>query len=75
MAELPVCSGREAIKAFQRAGWKVDRQRGSHVSLTKEGSQSVLTVPLHRELDRGLLRTLIRRAGIPVGEFVDLLRS
>lgn len=75
MAELPVCSGREAIRAFQQAGWRVDRQRGSHVSLAKEGSQMVLTVPLHRELDRGLLRTLIRRAGISVDQFVALLRS
>ncbi len=73
MAELPVCSGQEAIRAFQQAGWAVDRQRGSHVSLTKPGNPVVLTVPLHREIDRGLLRALIRRAGITVDEFIALL--
>ena len=31
--KLPVCSGKEAVRAFERAGWNVDRQRGSHVSL------------------------------------------
>ena len=33
----------------------------------------VLTVPLHRELDRGLLRHLIRKAGMTVDEFTELL--
>ena len=35
MAQLPVCSGAEAIRAFERAGWIRNRQRGSHVSLHK----------------------------------------
>ncbi|MBC7336357.1 MAG: type II toxin-antitoxin system HicA family toxin, partial [Clostridia bacterium] len=43
MARLPVCSGRDAIKALERAGWTVDRQKGSHVSLVKEGVPAVLT--------------------------------
>lgn len=74
MARLPVCSGEEAVKAFVRAGWQVARQKGSHVSLTKPGNPNVLTVPLHRELDRGLLRALIRKAGLTVEEFEKLLR-
>jgi predicted RNA binding protein YcfA (HicA-like mRNA interferase family) len=53
VTRLPVCSGDEAIRAFQRAGWMRDRQRGSHVTLVKPGSPVVLTVPLHRELGRG----------------------
>lgn len=53
MARLLVCSGRDAIRAFERVGWAVDRQKGSHVSLVKEGVPVVLTVPLHSELDRG----------------------
>jgi predicted RNA binding protein YcfA (HicA-like mRNA interferase family) len=50
-----------------------DRRRGSHVTLTKPGSIVVLTVPLHRELGPGLLRSLIRKAGLSVEEFVGLL--
>ncbi len=38
MPKLPRVSGREAIRAFRRAGWEVARQRGSHVVLTKPGS-------------------------------------
>ena len=60
MANLPVCSGWEAVAAFERAGWLKNRQRGSHVSIIKSGAIYVLTVPLHPELDRSTLRSLIR---------------
>ena len=73
--KLPVCSGREAIRAFERAGWIQDRQSGSHVSLIQPGNPVVLTVPLHRELGAGILRGLIRKAGLTVEEFQRLLRS
>lgn len=73
MPGLPTCSGADAIRAFERAGWRKDRQRGSHVTLTRENSPVVLTVPLHDTLGRGLLRALVRKAGLTVDEFADLL--
>lgn len=72
--KLPVCSGKDAIRAFERAGWVVDRQRGSHVSLVKPRWPVVLTVPLHRELGPGILRDLIRKAELTVEEFDELLK-
>lgn len=50
MPRLPVISGIQAVKAFQRAGWRVDRQRGSHVVLLKSGHIASLSVPQHKEL-------------------------
>jgi len=73
MPKLPVCSGSNAIRAFMQAGWKVARQKGSHVSLTKEGSRAILTVPLHHELAPGTLRKLIRLSGLTVEEFSKYL--
>lgn len=73
MAQLPVVSGRQARRAFEKAGWVFDRQRGSHMILTKPGVPYNLSVPDHRELDRGLLRGLIRDAGLTVDEFIALL--
>ncbi|MGH7184159.1 MAG: type II toxin-antitoxin system HicA family toxin [Nitrospiraceae bacterium] len=73
MTKLPICSGEEAIRAFQRAGWVQDRQHGSHVTLTKSGIPIVLTVPLHSELGPGLLRALIRKAGLTPDQFRELL--
>jgi len=73
MPKLPRVSGRKAVRAFQRAGWEVARQRGSHVVLTKAGSVYTLSVPLHRVLGPGLLRDLVRKAGLTVEEFTELL--
>ncbi len=73
MPRLPVVSGDEAVKAFGRAGWLVRRQTGSHMILEKEGEKPTLSVPRHRELDVGLLRGLIRDAGMTVADFVHLL--
>lgn len=69
MGELPVCSGAAAVKAFEALGWSFARQKGSHMILTKAGSTVVLSVPNHKTLDRGTLRSLIRLAGISVDEF------
>ena len=73
--KLPVCSGKGAVRAFERAGWTADRQRGSHVSLFRPNHPVVLTVPLHRELGHGLLRDLIRKSGLTVEEFAEALKS
>jgi len=73
MAKLPVISGADAVKAFQRAGWRIDRQRGSHVVLLRAGSIASLSVPQHPELAPGTLRALIRAAAMSVEEFSALL--
>jgi len=73
MPRLPVISGAEAVAAFQRAGWFVARQRGSHVVMLKPGHIASLSIPQHRELSPGTLRSLIRAAGITVEDFDSLL--
>ncbi|MBI1337049.1 MAG: addiction module toxin, HicA family [Phycisphaera sp.] len=72
MPKLPVMSGSEVVRAFVRAGWHVDRQKGSHVILLKTGERASLSVPQHREVSPGTLRTLIRAANMTVEEFVSL---
>ncbi|MEK7874539.1 MAG: type II toxin-antitoxin system HicA family toxin [Chloroflexota bacterium] len=74
MAELPVTSGREAARVFERIGWRIARRESSHIVMTKSGSMLTLSIPDHRELDRGLLRSQIRKAGITVDKFVELLK-
>jgi predicted RNA binding protein YcfA (HicA-like mRNA interferase family) len=68
--KLPMISGKEAVKAFSRGGWHVDRISGSHAVMRKEGSAVTLSVPLHQELRKGLLRSLIKDAGIDLEEFL-----
>jgi len=67
--ELPVLSGREVRRAFERAGWRMARQVGSHMILVKSGQMASLSVPDHREVAPGTLRALVRAAGMTVEEF------
>ena len=73
MRRLPVLSGREARRAFERAGWVFDRQEGSHMISVKTGIKENLSIPNHRELPKGTLRKLISKAGLTVAEFIELL--
>jgi predicted RNA binding protein YcfA (HicA-like mRNA interferase family) len=70
MASLPVISGREAVKVFESLGWTVARQSGSHIIMTKEGELVTLSIPNHKEVAKGTLRSLIRAANLTVDEFV-----
>ncbi|RJQ22226.1 MAG: type II toxin-antitoxin system HicA family toxin [Nitrospiraceae bacterium] len=64
------------VKAFERAGWKSEGQRGSHVKLTREGNQYILSIPVHKgkPIKQGLLRDQIKKAGLTVEEFLKLYR-
>lgn len=73
MGRLANISGKDAAKAFQKAGWLVRGQVGSHLVLTKAGVRANLTVPQHAELAQGTLRALIRTAALTVDEFLALL--
>ena len=69
---LRLCSGAEAVRKLKRVNWTVSRQRGSHVMMVKTGYQYTISIPQHDELGPGLLRKLIRQAGLSVEEFNDL---
>ena len=73
MPKLPVLSARECITALERAGFNVIRQRGSHITLRRDNPPARVTVPNHKELKTGMLRSVIRQAGMTVDEFLDLL--
>lgn len=74
MSSLPVVSGREVVKALEKIGYGFDRQRGSHMILRQQDPpHRRLTVPDHKEVAKGTLRTIIRQAGLTVEEFNHLL--
>ncbi len=72
MAGLPVCSGKDAVRAFERLGYWIVRQKGSHVIMKHETRPS-LTVPLRSTLKRGTLRGLIAQSGYTVEDFREVL--
>ena len=72
MQKIPLLSGPEVVKVFRRLGWEIARQRGSHIILVKEGHIATLSVPDHREVARGTLRSLVARAGLTIEEFLKI---
>ena len=73
--QLPIINGSEVVRVFTSLGWQVVRQSGSHIIMTKEGEIATLSIPDHREIAKGTLRSLIRAAGLTVTEFVDSFRA
>jgi len=76
-AKLPQITGEELVKALQKEGFEVARQRGSHVQVRKyvEGKKITFPVPVHKgkTLKPGTLRGILRKAGISVERLLELL--
>ena len=71
MPKLPIVSGNEAVKALQRPGFTVVRQKGSHIILRQDMYGCV--VPNHREIKTGTLAGILKQAGVSVEEFITAL--
>jgi predicted RNA binding protein YcfA (HicA-like mRNA interferase family) len=74
MAKLPILKADELIRALERAGFQIIRQRGSHVRM-KHPDGRIVTVPVHpgRDIGRGLLRKILRDAELTRAAFIALL--
>lgn len=72
--KLPVLSGKEVARVLQRAGFEPARQKGSHLTLVRHAQPRLaVVVPMHREIDRGTLRAIIRQSGLGVDQFLAML--
>lgn len=76
MTGVPSINPEDCLKALQKAGFYVSRQKGSHVQMRRDQPPPARTVPVpisQKPLPRGTLRAIIRQAGLTVDEFVRLL--
>lgn len=74
MTKLPVVSGKETVKALLKIGYEIDHQRGSHIVLRQLTSPfRRVTIPDHKEIAKGTLRSIVREVGLTVEEFSRLL--
>ena len=69
---LPV-SGKQMVKVFIKVGFHIDRQRGSHIVMSK--GDAMLVIPDHETVAKGTERALIKDAGLTVEEFNKLLKK
>jgi predicted RNA binding protein YcfA (HicA-like mRNA interferase family) len=71
---LPSVRAKDLLKALQRAGFVLERQKGSHAVLREPTTKRMTVVPMHPgELPRSLLQTILKQAGISGEEFRALL--
>jgi predicted RNA binding protein YcfA (HicA-like mRNA interferase family) len=75
MTKVPSLAYDQIIRALQRDGWVVVRQKGSHVRLQKHTSTEVLklTVPANRPVKRSTLSHILKQAQLTLEEFNRLL--
>ncbi len=65
MPKLKTLSGKDVVKIFSNFGFEGISQRGSHIKLRRtldDGTKQTLTIPLHKELDKGTLRAIFRQS-------------
>lgn len=75
MTRLPSLDYEKVIKALQRDGWAIIRQRGSHIRLHKHTRTEMLklTVPAHNPIKRSTLVQILKQARLTKEEFESLL--
>jgi predicted RNA binding protein YcfA (HicA-like mRNA interferase family) len=67
-------SGSEVVKALQRAGFYIKRQKGSHIVLRRNNPFAQTVVPDHKYIDTGTLASILDGAELSVDDFIRLLK-
>lgn len=62
--------GEEVVRVFESLGWHVARRRGNHIVMIKDVETATLSVPDHKEVAKGTVRSLIRSAGLTTEQFL-----
>jgi predicted RNA binding protein YcfA (HicA-like mRNA interferase family) len=67
-------SGKEVVRALQKAGFYFKRQKGSHIVLRRDSPFAQVVVPDHKSIDTGTLASIIDGADLSVEDFVKLIK-
>jgi hypothetical protein len=70
VAKLPGINHLDAVRAFQKAGFRIARQ-GGHIVMT-DGVR-ILSIPRHNPVNALRVGGLVRDAGLTIEEFRQLL--
>jgi predicted RNA binding protein YcfA (HicA-like mRNA interferase family) len=77
MAKLPPLSSRQVVKALSKAGFEVVGRKGSHVRLKKRTPTKtyIVIVPMHPEIKKETLKSIIRQSGLSPEELLKILKQ
>jgi len=67
-------TGKEVVKALERAGFYIKRRKGSHIVLRRDNPFAQVVVPNHKSVDTGTLATILDGADLAVAEFIKLIK-
>jgi len=67
-------SGKEVVKALERAGFYFKRRKGSHIVLRRDKPYAQVVVPNHRNIDTGTLDSILDGANLAVEDFIKLTK-
>lgn len=70
-AKYPLLPPSDIIAALRKAGFSFKSQRGSHVKYVA-GDKTVI-IPMHNEVARGTLKSILEQAGLDIETFLKLL--
>lgn len=75
--KLPAISGKDLIKFFLKYGCELKRVKGSHHVILSKFNNQIFVVPAHsnEEIDRGLLKAIIKQSGLDIDQFMDMLKE
>ena len=75
MTKLPRgLAGKEVVKALQKAGFYIKRQKGSHIVLRRDSPFAQVVVPDHKRIDTGTLSSILDGADLSVEDFIKLIK-
>ena len=75
MTKLPRgLSGKEVVKALQRAGFYIKRRKGNHIVLRRDNPFAQVVVPDHKSIDTGTLASILDGADLSVEDFIKLVK-
>jgi predicted RNA binding protein YcfA (HicA-like mRNA interferase family) len=66
-------SGKDVVTALKRKGFLIDHQKGSHIFLHNLEENKSIVVPNHKELKKGTLYSILKKAGLKINDLKELL--
>lgn len=64
--KFPVFTSKELIKILEKYNWEVVRQKGSHIIMIKKGEIVTLSIPNHKEISIGTLKSILKSAKLDI---------
>lgn len=69
----PVLPPQKILKALRKLGFIQISQKGSHVKLKSYFTNKICIVPMHKEVARGTLKSVLEQADIELEDFLNQL--